>query len=254
MKRQKLQYQPIDGTLALIDGDIVCYRVGFTTQDVNERIAISRVNTMVDNILHNSGASDYLIYLTGEGNYRVGIYPEYKANRTADKPIHYNLIRNYLMDHEAAIMCEGEEADDVMGYTQMGERELDCRLDDRVCEYIYHTIICSIDKDLKQIPGRHFDFVKNIHSFVTEEEGIYFFYQQLLTGDRVDNIPGLPKVGPVKAKKILGEWKDEATCKEKTLEAYKSYLSLDEEAARERINLIGRLLWIRKTPEQIWTF
>jgi hypothetical protein len=111
MKRQKLQYQPIDGTLALIDGDIVCYRVGFTTQDVNERIAISRVNTMVDNILHNSGASDYLIYLTGEGNYRVSIYPEYKANITADKPLHYSLIRNYLMDHEAAIMCEGEEAD-----------------------------------------------------------------------------------------------------------------------------------------------
>ena len=246
MKRQKLQYQPIDGTLALIDGDIVCYRVGFTTQDVNERIAISRVNTMVDNILHNSGASDYLIYLTGEGNYRVGIYPEYKANRTADKPIHYSLIRNYLMDHEAAIMCEGEEADDVMGYTQMAGYDEE--------EDVYTTLIASIDKDLKQIPGRHYDFVKNVHSFVTPEEGTYFFYQQLLTGDRVDNIPGLPKVGPVKAKKILGEWKDEATCKEKTLEAYKSYLSLDEEAARERINLIGRLLWIRKIPEQIWTF
>jgi DNA polymerase-1 len=246
MKRQKLQYQPIDGTLALIDGDIVCYRVGFTTQDVNERVAISRVNTVVDNILHNSGASDYLIYLTGEGNYRVGIYPEYKANRTADKPIHYNLIRNYLMDHEAAIMCEGEEADDVMGYTQMAGYDEE--------EDVYTTLIASIDKDLKQIPGRHYDFVKNVHSFVTPEEGTYFFYQQLLTGDRVDNIPGLPKVGPVKAKKILGEWKDEDTCKEKTLEAYKSYLSLDEEAARERINLIGRLLWIRKTPEQIWTF
>ena len=237
MKRQRLQYKPIDGTLALLDGDILCYRIGFTTQDVDEKIALSRINSYLDNILFDSGASDYIVFLTGNNNYRKVIYPEYKANRTQEKPKHYELIREYLMNHEAAVMCEDEEADDVMGYSQTE-----------------NTIICSIDKDLDQIPGRHFNFVKNKHYYVTEDEGLAFFYQQVLTGDRVDNIPGLPKVGPAKAKKILGEWTNEQDAKAKTLKAYQEFLGLDEEKARERIGLIGKLLWIRKKENELWEF
>lgn len=237
MKRQRLQYKPIDGTLALLDGDIICYRIGFTTQDVDEKITLSRINSYLDNILFDSGASDYVVFLTGGNNYRKLIYPDYKANRTQEKPKHYELIRTYLMDHEAAVMCEDEEADDVMGYSQTED-----------------TIICSIDKDLDQIPGRHFNFVKNKHYEITPEEGMAFFYSQLLTGDRVDNIPGLPKVGPAKAKKILGEWTNEQDAKTKTLAAYQEFLGLDEEKARERINLIGKLLWIRKKENELWEF
>ena len=237
MKRQRLQYKPIDGTLALLDGDIIVWRIGATTQDVDEKITLSRINSYLDNILFDSGASDYLVFLTGGNNYRKVIYPEYKANRTQDKPKHYELIREYLMNHEAAVMCEEEEADDVIGYSQTE-----------------NTIICTIDKDLDQIPGRHFNFVKNKHYYVTEDEGLAFFYSQLLTGDRVDNIPGLPKVGPVKAKKILGEWTNEQDAKAKTLKAYQEFLGLDEEKARERISLIGKLLYIRRQPLEMWQF
>jgi len=53
---------------------------------------------------------------------------------------------------------------------------------------------------------------------------------------------------------MLGERTDEQDAKTKTLEAYKELLGLDEEKARERINLIGRLLWIRKVPEEVWAF
>ena len=247
----KLQYKPIDGTLALMDGDILCYRIGFTTQDVSENIALSRINTYIDNILFESGASDYLIYLSPSKNYRHEVYPEYKGNRVAEKPKHFNLVRDYLINHEAAVVCDNEEADDGMGIKQMSMAEKVYEDGEWLTDY--RSIICSIDKDLKQIPGRHYDFVKNKFSFITPEEGIYFFYQQLLTGDRVDNIPGLPKVGPVKAKKILGEMTDESTYKEKVLEAYRTILALDETAARERINTIGRLLWIRKEPNQMWS-
>lgn len=240
MKRMTLTYSPIEGTLALIDGDILVYRIGFTTQDVNERIALSRVNAYIDEILFNSHASDYMIYLTGSNNYRKTLYPEYKANRIQEKPLHYNLIKQYLIDHEAAILEEYQEADDALGIAQTAGNDT--------------TIICSIDKDLHQIPGRHYNFVKNEHTIVTPEEGVYFFYQQLLTGDRVDNIPGLPKVGPVKAKKILGEMSDEATYKEKALAAYMEYLKLSEQEARDKINLIGKLLYIRKQPDEMWEF
>lgn len=237
MQRKKLSYNPINGTLALLDGDIITYRIAFTTQDVDEKIVLSRINSYLDNILFDSGASDYVVFLTGGNNYRKLIYPDYKANRTQEKPKHYELIRTYLMDHEAAVMCEDEEADDVMGYSQTED-----------------TIICSIDKDLDQIPGRHFNFVKNKHYEITPEEGMAFFYSQLLTGDRVDNIPGLPKVGPAKAKKILGEWTNEQDAKTKTLAAYQEFLGLDEEKARERINLIGKLLYIRRQPSEMWQF
>lgn len=237
MKRMRLSYKPVEGTLALLDGDIIVWRIGATTQDVDEKIALSRINSYLDNILFDSGASDYVVFLSGTTNYRKVIYPEYKANRPQDKPKHYELIREYLMNHEAAIMCEDEEADDVMGYSQTED-----------------TIICSIDKDLDQIPGRHFNFVKNKHYEITPEEGMAFFYSQLLTGDRVDNIPGLPKVGPAKAKKILGEWTNEQDAKTKTLAAYQEFLGLDEEKARERINLIGKLLWIRKKENELWEF
>ena len=246
MLRKKLSYQPIEGTLALLDGDIIVYRLAFTTQDVNENIAISRINAYLDNILFDSGASDYVVFLTGGNNYRKLIYPEYKANRIQEKPKHYNLIREYLMNHEAAMLCEDEEADDAMGYNQMLNYDKE--------EDLYKSIICTSDKDLMQVSGRHYNFVTGKFAFVTPEEGIYFFYQQLLTGDRVDNIPGLNKVGPVKAKKILGEMSDESTYKEKVLEAYMESLNLTEGVARERINLIGKLLWIRKKPNEMWSF
>ena len=38
---------------------------------------------------------------------------------------------------------------------------------------------------------------------VTKEDANHYFYQQWMTGDTTDNIWGLWKVGPVKAKKIL---------------------------------------------------
>jgi DNA polymerase-1 len=224
-----------EGTLALVDADILLYRVGFTTQEEEEHIALVRMNQYIDEVIFNSGCSDYILYLTGSNNYRKHLYPEYKANRTAEKPKHFKALREYLIKHEAAEMQEDQEADDAMGIAQNE-----------------NTVICSIDKDLLQVPGRHFNFVKNVHSEVTKEEGLYFFYQQLLTGDRVDNIPGLPKIGPAKAKKILGDWVDEQTCQKKVIEAYSTILSLDEEAARERINLIGKLLWIRQEEGQLW--
>jgi DNA polymerase I len=236
--RKKLSYQPIDGTLALIDGDILLYRIGFTTQEEPEKIALSRINTYLDEILYDSGASDYIVYLTGSENYRKTLYPEYKANRVQEKPKHFAALREYLLKYEQAEDQIGQEADDALGIKQMASNDT--------------TIICSIDKDLHQIPGRHYNFVKKEHTIVTPEEGIYFFYQQLLTGDRVDNIPGLPKVGPVKAKKILGEMSDEDTYKDVVIRAYMEHLNLEEGLAKERINLIGKLLWIRKEEGQMW--
>ena len=53
------------------------------------------------------------------------------------------------------------------------------------------------------IPGMHYNFKNEINYTITPEQGWRSFCQQLLTGDSTDNIPGLPKIGAIKAAKIL---------------------------------------------------
>jgi 5'-3' exonuclease len=89
-----------------------------------------------------------------------------------------------------------------------------------------------------------FNPTKNEWTEVSEEEGMYFFYTQLLTGDKVDNIHGVHKVGPVKALKILEGATTEQEMWERCLEAY--------EGDYDRAVMNGRLLWLRRVEGQIW--
>lgn len=223
------------GTHALIDGDILIYRIAFTTKDDPEWIAMSRMNTYIDNITYDTQCSDYTIFLTGSNNFRTALYPEYKAGR-AEKPLHYRLLKDYLINHEAAVVSEGQEADDELGIHQTD-----------------NTIICTIDKDLLMVPGRHYNFVKGTFKDVSNEEGRDTFYKQLLTGDSTDNIPGIPKIGPKKAAKIVEGCTDEISYQTAVLKAYKELLGLSEDEARARVNLTGQLIWIRRSPDEMWS-
>ena len=55
-------------TIALIDGDIVTYRIGFTTENEDVAIATWRTNDMIDHILNYTKADEYMIYLTKESD------------------------------------------------------------------------------------------------------------------------------------------------------------------------------------------
>jgi DNA polymerase-1 len=68
-----------------------------------------------------------------------------------------------------------------------------------------NTIICSIDKDLKTIPGKHYNFGKDEFYDVSEEEADYNHLFQTLTGDATDGYPGCPGCGPKTAEKILAK-------------------------------------------------
>jgi 5'-3' exonuclease len=67
---------------------------------------------------------------------------------------------------------------------------------------------------------------------------------QVLTGDRVDNIPGLKGIGVKKAEKILADCVTEKQLFEATLDAYKGDLEYLTEQAK--------LLWIRRKENQMW--
>jgi 5'-3' exonuclease len=114
------------------------------------------------------------------------------------------------------------------------------------------TCICSIDKDLDQIPGWHLNFVKELKYEVTPQEGLRKFYHQLLTGDLAcDNIPGLKGIGPKKADKAL----DGCLTEEDMFNACKKMYQLYYPDSWEKVMLRnGQLLKIRTREGEVWEF
>jgi 5'-3' exonuclease len=225
----------------LIDGDILVYRIGFTTQDVDEGIAKWRLDELLERIMGACECKESHIYLTASdrSNFRFALFPEYKAHRKdKPKPIHYDFIRKTLMEDYMGIMISNEEADDAMGIALTEDPE--------------HRIIATIDKDLDMIPGWHFNFVKEKIYYINELEGWRNFYYQCLVGDKsTDNIEGCPGIGPVKATRSLEGCESENEMYEKVLDHFLNAYS-DPEIAVNALWLAGQLLWIRRKPEQPW--
>lgn len=196
------------------------------------------MDSKIEEILYECQASDYVVYLTGKDNFRKTLYPAYKANRKAPRPKHYDALRKYLMDVEMAVVSYGEEADDLLGINQTQD-----------------TIICSIDKDLLMIPGRHYNFVKKQFSEIDEEEARRNFYRQLLTGDATDNIPGIHGLGPKKANDLLDGVVFIEDYNRIVFDEYQKYFPhCSKEDVIKHINIIGKLLWIRREEGQEWSF
>ena len=219
---------------ALIDGDILVYRIGFASEDEPESIAMARCSEFIEDLILFNGFGEYQGYLTGKTNFRneIAVTAPYKGNRKSAKPKHYQLLRDYMESAWDFTMIEDQEADDAIG---IAAYEME------VGEYC----ICSIDKDLDMLRGDHYNFVKDERYFITEEEGIKNFYKQLLMGDRVDNIIGIKGIGTVKAERLLKECKNENEMYLAILEAY--------DGNAERVLENGRLLWIRRQHNQLWT-
>ncbi len=220
--------------IALIDGDILVYRIGFASNDTSDRLAIARMAEFLEELVMRPDVGDYKGFLTGSKNYRneIAKTAPYKGNRTGDKPIHYEILREYLRSAWAFTEVQEQEADDAIG---IAAYEFDS-----VDEYL----IMTLDKDLDMIRGWHYNFVKNNKYLIEEHEGIVNFYKQILTGDRVDNIVGLKGIGPKKAEKLLKDCKTEQELYDAVLKAY------DNDT--ERVLENGRLLWIRRKPNEMW--
>ena len=210
-----------------MDGDIYAFRVACTTENDNEAIAVYRVNEMIENTLAEVEASEYKLFLTSPDNFRKHIYPEYKANRTATKPKHLQFLRDYLVESWQGTVAEKMEADDYLGINQHES-----------------SIICSIDKDLLQVPGKHYNFVKKEFYEVDVETGSRNFYTQLLTGDTSDNIKGIAGIGPVKAKKALADATNEYEMFCIVRDMYKN---------DEWMIMNGRCLHILRSLDDDWT-
>lgn len=193
--------------------------------------SLASAKNLVESILDTYPNCAHNVFLGGEGNYRYDIYPEYKGNRDPfSRPIHEREIREYLIKYWRAQLVHGEEVDDRVSYISYNNP---------------NSVISSIDKDLNNTPGIHYNYDKFEEYYVSEDEATWNFATQMLTGDSGDNIPGLPGVGAGTAAKILPhpipEWE------EIVWEEYQRH-GFDKEYFR----MNGQLLWIRRQPNELW--
>ena len=227
---------------ALFDSDIFAYRAASACEDEDEataqrtldRLIVDVLMCGVDNIYPDCFVDSWSMHLTGKNNfrYKIATTVPYKGNRVdKPKPKHLAFLRDYLVKEWGASISEGEEADDTIAIeaTKLGD----------------NCVIVSLDKDLDQISGWHYNFVKHLSYYIKPEEGLVKLYTQMLTGDAADNIKGLFRIGPVKAAKIIGDTTNELELYNKVLEAY--------EGDAERVLENAQLLFLRRYEGQIWT-
>jgi len=245
---------PGDRMRVFVDGDIISHRVGYGCEKkvggekVVEpvEVAYQRATDLLDNIMVTLGVSEFEgLYLTdSKGNFRKQVSSDYKANRVdVVRPIHLEAIEAYLLQEYGAVRAIGEEADDLLGIAQTACYEADIE-----------SVIVSVDKDLLQIPGGHYNFVKDEFTEVDEDEGLYRFYTQLLMGDMTDNVRGCPGIGEKKAEKILRSgYGDEETLYQLVFDSYSDALpDRTEKDVHQLIEINGRLVSIRKHVGEMW--
>ena len=142
-------------------------------------------------------------------NWRTSFYPEYKANRPDRKPFWSDDIKLYLTLGPWAVHRDDHlEADDLISLAAYAATE---RGED--------WVIVSIDKDFMQIPGKHYDWVKEELVTIDEDRARQLHAIQCLMGDSVDNIKGIPGLGEVGAWAHLQEC-TEGSFDEIVLEGY----------------------------------
>lgn len=203
--------------IALIDMDLVVFRSAASAENDPLGIAIYRAEELLDNILNKVKATEYKAYISSDTNFRKEIYPEYKAQRSTVKPIHLLDMKEYAFNKMNAILSpQGLEADDMLGIEQCSWiksywNQVESKTIPSHKEF--ETTICSLDKDLLQIPGNHFQWEIGTSKWnkpdnwltQTELEGYRLFYQQAIKGDPTDNIKGIKGKGKVFAEKALAD-------------------------------------------------
>lgn len=228
----------------LLDGDLFCYRCAASAETTHDGIAFGYMEQLLDDCIDKLEADSFQFYLTGTTNFRFQVYPEYKSGRAnTPKPKHLESCRNYLTTKYNAIMSEGCEADDLMGVAQCAQTSQE------------QTIIVSLDKDMLMIPGTHYSWrieggtpdkrwVREAKlQDISNEDGIKWFYTQMLTGDVTDSIKGVAGIGKVTAERMLRD----CTTEEEMFSIVRDAYSCDEEML-----LNGKCLWIWREDNGIW--
>lgn len=194
----------------LLDADIIAFAASAnaeqaidwgdtgTSRTTDIEGAKTRVVKQIERLKEKLDADDAIVCLSTPPYFRLDFFPEYKAHRTAGaRPLALDEVKAFLREGAGGYTVKAKpnlEADDVIGILAThptlvpGEK-----------------VIVTSDKDLDQIPGLHHNPRHDRTYGITPEEADHFFYMQALHGDPTDGFKGCPKVGKVKAAKVLDE-------------------------------------------------
>ena len=184
----------------LIDADFIVYKSCAATEteiDFGEDLivvtsnfsdAYGMVERELASIANDLGCfDDSILFFSDSVNFRKTIDPSYKGHRNRKKPCGYKRVINKLKEDYPVVIMPTLEADDALG--------------------IYATkesghILCSPDKDMRQIPGQLFDLTQGVVE-ITPEEGARWHLIQAMAGDQTDGYAGIPGIGIKRAEALL---------------------------------------------------
>ena len=145
-------------------------------------------DVIMTDILTKSEATGYIAFIKGKGNFRYTTDSEYKANRPKESPEWWAPVKKYMMLHWNAVEVNGIEVDDAVNITRL-------RIED--------SFIYAIDNDLLGLEGTHYNWRKNAWITVDESEAEYKFWSDMITGQKGDNVKGIPGKGPRFVEKLF---------------------------------------------------
>ncbi len=210
--------QPEPKVLLLVDGSSYLYRAFHAMPDLRAvpgdptSPATGAIRGMINMMqkLRRDIRADYAacVFDAPGGTFRDELYPDYKATRSAmpddlraQIPAIHEVVR--LLGWKV-LNVPGVEADDVIG-------TLACMATERGMA----TIISTGDKDMSQLVNEHVTVIDTMNDRRRDMAGVELEFgvpprlmvdYQTLVGDSVDNVPGVDKVGPKTAVKLLKEF------------------------------------------------
>lgn len=187
----------------LVDADIVVFQYACVNQqeyvwdeDVTSEIltldeALEGLELFIEGIKQDTETKESPLFcFSAPLNFRYAVLPTYKHNRKdKEKPKLLEDLKQYIADKYETKTKPRLEADDVLGILATLHPD--------------RYIIATLDKDLQQIPGWHYNWRTGILDTVEPLEGDYFFYKQILTGDPTDGYKGCPGIGEKRSSRLL---------------------------------------------------
>ena len=203
-----------DRPLVLVDGSSYLYRAfhalpPLTNSHGEPTGAVYGVANMLRRLLKDYDTDEVVVVFDAKGpTFRDEMFPEYKATRP---PMPDDLVAQIEPLHELVramgfpvLVVDGVEADDVIG--TLAER---ARAEGRP------VVISTGDKDMAQLVGEGVTLVNTMTGTTLDRDGVIEKFgvapEQIvdylaLIGDKVDNVPGIPGVGPKTAAKWLQKY------------------------------------------------
>lgn len=154
--------------------------------------------------------------------WRKQVLPSYKSNRAAIvPPVLREFLKQYTLDNYRSYLRPTLEGDDCLGILLTHPKLIPGR---KIC--------CTADKDLKTVPGHHYNINTGKRFVISDDEADFWHMYQTLVGDSTDGYKGCPGVGKVKAGRMLTGLK-QVEMWEAVVEAYKRKNKTEEDALQQ---------------------